>query len=237
MSNRAVILAGGQGTRLRPYSIVIPKPLVPIGDLPILEIIIRQLVASGFERITVAMSQKTQLVQTFFGDGSKWGADIDYTLETEPLGTMGPLTLIEDAPENFLILNGDILTKLDMAQFFESHVRTGNMLTIAATTRNSKVDYGVLTGDSNGNLIAFEEKPTSEIEVSMGIYAANKSIVAMVPKGEFYGFDQLVLDLLSKGEKVGLHRYSGYWRDIGRPEDYQAANDEFESMGFGSLGD
>src|SRR5882672_5273675 len=127
MIKRAVILAGGMGTRLRPYTIAIPKPLMPIGDLPILEIIVRQLAARRFERITLAVNHQADILRAYFGDGRKWNIDIDYSLETEPLGTMGPLKVIKDLPEDFLVMNGDVLTDLDYAAFADAHVRQGRL--------------------------------------------------------------------------------------------------------------
>ena len=122
MSKRAVILAGGMGTRLRPYTVVLPKPLMPIGDFPILEVVIRQLVNNGFDHITLAVNHQAALIRAFFGDGSNWNVLIDYSQENEPLGTIGPLRLITDLPENFLVMNGDILTDLDFSNFYDEHV-------------------------------------------------------------------------------------------------------------------
>ena len=140
---RAVLLAGGKGTRLRPYTLTMPKPLVPIGDMPIIEIIIRQLVKFGFEHITITVNHMADMIKEFCGDGSKWGIKIDYSLETKPLSTMGPLKLIPDLPENFLVMNGDVLTDIDFSEFYNEHVNKESIFTISAYERDHKVDYGV----------------------------------------------------------------------------------------------
>lgn len=166
---RAIILAGGRGTRLRPYSISIPKPLMPIVDTPILEIMIWQLRRHGFERFTLAVNYQADILKAYFGDGSKWNVKITYSLETQALGTMGPLTLIEDLPESILVCNGDILTDLNFADFFQRHQHEKRLLTISAAMRMQNIDFGVLKSDENGVLYAFEEKPEIPYLVSMGI--------------------------------------------------------------------
>src|SRR5690242_19939529 len=144
MSKTAVILAGGKGTRLRPYTVVLPKPLMPIGEYPILEVVVRQLAAHRFDRVTMAVNHQAELIRAFFGDGSKWNLRIDYSLEDEPLGTMGPLRLIADLPQHFLVMNGDILSDLSYGSFFEEHVAANRLFTISSHRRTSVIDYGVL---------------------------------------------------------------------------------------------
>ena len=132
MSNkRAIILAGGRGTRLKPYTTVLPKPLMPIGDYPILEVIVRQLTQSGFKRITMAVNHQAELIKAYFGNGTKWDIDIDYSIEDIPMGTMGPLKLIRDLPDNFLVMNGDILTDLDFNKFYEEHILDNSLFSIS----------------------------------------------------------------------------------------------------------
>ncbi len=227
MEKRVIILAGGSGTRLRPYTITFPKPLMPIGETPILEIVLRQLVSFGFHRITLAVSHQAALIRTFFGDGSKWGAAVDYSFEAKPLGTMGPLRLIDDLPENVLVMNGDILTDLDYGEFFDWHCREGAVLSVGATEREQPVDFGVLTANSDGELVAFQEKPTLRYLVSMGIYGVSRHVLDWLPEGEAFGFDQLVLRLLGARQRIVVRRYSGYWLDIGRPEDFERAMRDF----------
>ena len=228
MSKRAVVLAGGKGSRLRPYTVVLPKPLMPIGEYPILEVILRQLAAQGFDRVTLAVNHQAEIVRAFCGDGSKWGIRIDYSLEATPLSTIAPLRLIGDLPENFLLMNGDVLTDLPMGKLYEEHVRQKRQFTIAAAERTHIVDYGVLHANEN-RLIGFEEKPKIQYLVSMGIYIVNRSVLDRVPAGQKYGFDDLMLDMLARKESAHVERYSGYWLDIGRVDDYMRAVEEFEA--------
>lgn len=229
MSKRAVILAGGKGTRLRPYTVVLPKPLMPIGDYPILEVIIRQLAYYEFTHITMAVNHQAELIQAFFGDGSKWGVKIDYSLEDKPLSTMAPLKLIKDLPDNFLVMNGDILTDLNFKQFYENHIENGNIFTISAYQREIKSEFGVLEIEEN-TLVGFQEKPITYYDVSMGTYMVSKSAVEYIPNDTFYGFDHLMLDLIKNKKNVKTNRFNGYWLDIGRPDDYMQAIEEFDEM-------
>lgn len=224
---RVVILAGGIGSRLRPYTLSLPKPLLPIGERPILEIIVRQLASHGFEHITLAVNHQADLFNAFFGDGSKWGVKITYSLEREALGTMGPLRLIDDLPENFLIMNGDVLTDLDYGAAFRGHVAAARQFTIFAAARKQKIDFGVLHLDAEHRLTGFEEKPELGYTVSMGIYAANRSVLDRIPAGRPFGFDHLMLDYLRTGDRVDVHEHRGYWLDIGRPDDYERASEEW----------
>lgn len=225
---RAIILAGGKGTRLYPYTIVLPKPLVPLGDYPILEIIIRQLVTAGFNRITISVNHQAEIIQAFFGDGSKWGIKIDYCREDKPLSTMGPLKLIDDLPENFLVMNGDVLTDLDYTAFFHKHVESKSLFTISAYQRQEQSEFGVLEIDNNSQLCGFLEKPVHTLLVSMGIYMVNNMILDHIPKNEFYGFDTLMKKMLSIKENVNVEKFTGRWLDIGRPDDYAEAINTFE---------
>lgn len=228
MSKRAVILAGGKGTRLRPYTLVLPKPLMPVGDYPILEIVVRQLASAGFERITMAVNHQSELIKAFFGDGEKWGVAIDYSLERETLATMGPLKLIGDLPENFLVMNGDILTDLDFARFYVDHVANERLFTISAHRREQVIDYGVLETNAQNRLIAFKEKPKARYQVSMGIYMVSNAVLHYIPPNRPYGFDHLMHDLLDANQEVCVVPFEGYWLDIGRPDDYMQAIDDFE---------
>jgi NDP-mannose synthase len=227
MSKRAVVLAGGKGSRLRPYTVVLPKPLMPIGEYPILEVILRQLAAQGFNHVTLAVNYQAEIVRAFCGDGSRWGIQIDYSLETIPLSTIAPLRLIGDLPENFLLMNGDVLTDLSMQKLYEDHVSQKRQFTIAASERTNVVDYGVLHAKEN-RLVGFEEKPKFPYLVSMGVYILNRSVLDRVPVGEKYGFDDLMLDMLAHHEPVHIERHPGYWLDIGRVDDYMRAIDEFD---------
>ena len=228
-SRRAVILAGGRGTRLRPYTVVLPKPLMPIGDYPILEVIVRQLAEQGFDRITMAVNHQANLIQAFFGDGARWGLAIDYSLESQPLSTVAPLALVPDLPEQFLLMNGDVLTDLRFDEFLDRHAASGRLFSIAAARRTEVTEYGVLHADETGLLRGFEEKPVNSYLVSMGVYGFTRALLAEVPRGRKYGFDDLMRDMLARGQAVRVAEHGGYWLDIGRPDDYSRAIDEFEA--------
>lgn len=227
MSRRAVVLAGGRGTRLRPYTVVLPKPLMPIGDFPILEVIVRQLHKSGFEHITLAVNHQANLIQAFFGQGERWGIRIDYSIESQPLSTIAPLLLIDDLPDDFLLMNGDVLTDLDFRSFLDSHKTDGSLFTIAAAHRSQLIDYGVLKADDTGRLTGFEEKPKIDYLVSMGVYGVSRRALEVVPPAVKFGFDDLMNALLRCGWPVRVWPHVGYWLDIGRPDDYHRAIEEF----------
>ena len=229
MKKQAVILSGGKGKRLRPYTVVLPKPLMPVGEYPILEVIIRQLALQGFEQITLAVNHQAELIKAFFGDGSKWNIPLNYSLEDEPLGTMGPLKLINELPAHFLVMNGDILTDLPFGNFFNDHVSHGSAFTICSHERVEKIDYGVLDTE-NGMLTGFREKPVSTYEVSMGIYMVSRQAADKIPENVPYGFDQLMLQLLKEQLPVRVEKYAGLWLDIGRPDDYLEAIEKFDQL-------
>lgn len=228
---RAIILAGGKGTRLRPYTTLIPKPLVPLGGkYSILEIVILQLKNAGFDHITLAVNHLAHLIMSYFGDGKRFGLYIDYSLEEVPLNTIGPLTLIEDLPDNFLVMNGDILCDLDYGSFYLNHCESRSLISVSSYCRSSKVDFGVLELDCSKQLIAFTEKPVHHYQVSMGIYCLNRAVIEALPKGRPYGFDQLMHDSIENSVNVQVDLFSGYWLDIGRPEDYEYADQNFDEL-------
>jgi len=225
----AVILAGGKGIRLRPYTTRLPKPLVPIGEEhSIMEIALYQLAQSGFDRVTLAIGHFGNLIQSYIGDGSRWGMHIDYTApEDIPLGTIGPvLPILDRLPDQFLIMNGDVLTDLDYADLMRQHQEARAALTIATYRRNVKVDFGVLT-TRDGKIVDFAEKPAFDYRVSMGIYACTRDVLARYTPGLPFGFDELVLDMLSRDTRPHEYAFDGCWFDIGRPEDYDRANADF----------
>jgi len=227
----AVILAGGRGTRLRPYTTTIPKPLVPIGDeSAILEIVLRQLAANGIRRVTIAIGHLGELIRAYVGSGEQWDLEVDYATEARPLGTMGPVVaLLDRLPDQFLVLNGDILTDLRFSALLDAHAASDAPLTIATYRRQVEIDFGVLTVES-GRVVAFREKPSLHYEVSMGVYALSHATLESYPVGEPLGFDRLVLDLLEAGRMPAAYPVEGYWLDIGRPEDYDRANAEFAGL-------
>ena len=227
---RAVILAGGKGTRLRPYTVVLPKPLMPIGEYPILEVIVRQLAHFGFSHITMAVNHQAEIIMAFFGNGNKWGIKIDYSLENQPLGTMGPLRLIQDLPDNFLLMNGDVLTDLDFKDFSNFHIEQRNIFTISAHQREVPSEFGVLELDEAGRMTGFQEKPIIRYDVSMGIYMVSRDVLPYIPEGQAYGFDNLMIELIRDNNPAAVKKFEGYWLDIGRSDDYSQAIDEFETL-------
>jgi NDP-sugar pyrophosphorylase family protein len=228
---QAVIVAGGKGVRLRPYTTLIPKPLVPIGDkYSIIEIVLRQLAEQGFERVVLAIGHLGNLIRAYVGDGSQWGLEVEYVQETSPLGTIGPaLMVLDDCPEHFLVMNGDILTNIDYADLLNTHIESNKPLTIATNERETRIDFGVLDVCDNA-VTSFREKPTMKYAVSMGVYAVARRALHRYPAGSPLGFDDLIIDLLRRGEKPASYPFSGYWLDIGRPDDYDRANLEFDSI-------
>jgi NDP-mannose synthase len=226
---RAVILAGGKGTRLGPFTTILPKPLLPIGDRAILELLLEQLRVHGFTRLTLAVGYLSHLIEAVFGDGSSYGVSIDYHYEDEPLGTAGALAGVRGLDEPFLMLNGDIITTLDFAELIALHVAGDCALTIATQVRRATVDFGVLQLEEvNGdgplqNVAWYLEKPSSEHAVSMGVYAINPRLLPLIEPGAYLDFPDLVLKALAAGERVASYRYDGLWLDIGRHEDYERA--------------
>jgi NDP-sugar pyrophosphorylase family protein len=226
----AVILAGGKGTRLRPYTTVLPKPLMPIGDMPILEVVLRQLSYAGFTRATLAVSYLAELIEAFCGDGSRFGLSVRYSREEQELSTAGPLKLIDGLNDTFLVMNGDVLTTLDYRGLVEAHRRAGAAATIAAHPRTVKIDYGVLEISPEETLDAYIEKPEFAYTVSMGINVLEPRALDHIRPGEALGMPDLMLRLKEAGEKVLVHRAPCRWLDIGRQADYEEAADTFQTL-------
>ena len=233
---KAVIQAGGKGTRLRPYTLVLPKPLMPVGDLPVIEMLLKWLRRSGIEDVCITIGYLGHLIRSLCGDGSQWGMEISYSEEPEPLGTIGPLLLIrEHLTEPFLVLNGDLITDLDLRQFVAFHKQQGGLVTIATTEKNVKVDLGVLDG-YNGRVKSFREKPEMKFRVSMGVYCIEPKILELIPKGVPFGFDDLMYTMLERDLPVCVYDHTGFWMDIGREEDFQKAQETFRRNETSILG-
>jgi NDP-sugar pyrophosphorylase family protein len=228
-----VILAGGRGTRLAPYTTVFPKPLVPIGELPILEIILRQLIAQGIEQVTLTVGYLSELIRAYLSQREELTSrlKIDYKSETVPSGTAGSLAEIDDFTDDeaLLVMNGDVLTTLDLSAMLAHHNATNAALTIAVAHKPVKIDLGVLVTNEAGDVIDYREKPTLEYDVSMGIYLYERRVVDHIVPGAYLDFPDLVLRLLAEGEKVSAFRSDALWLDIGRHEDYGNAVALFES--------
>ena len=224
---RAIVLAGGKGTRLAPYTTVLPKPLMPIGEMPILEIVIRQLQKHGFDNLTLAVGYLGELLMAYCGDGSKFGVTLDYSREEQPLGTAGPIALVPNLNETFLVMNGDLLTTIDYAAMLKYHRERGALATIACYQRDVKIDLGVLDVDSDNWVANYIEKPTYHYSVSMGIYLFEPEILKYIPANQRLDLPELVIKLMQDGEKVNVFNFDGYWLDIGRHDDYERAIEEF----------
>ena len=233
MDNRTiecVILAGGKGKRLEPYTTEIPKPLVQVGDTPIIEFLIKLLKKNGIRKITIAVNHLAEKIMSLLGDGSQCGVSIKYSHEEKELSTVAPLKLIKDLPENFLVVNGDILTDLNFSKLFESHLKSKALLTVAVCQREHPVDYGVLEIDENNMVTGFFEKPKLKYTVSMGVYIFSKNVLKFIPDNEKFGFDDMMLFLLKNNNEINTFPYDGYWLDIGRPDDLKKANDEIQTI-------
>jgi NDP-mannose synthase len=221
---RAVILAGGKGSRLRPFTLVLPKPLVPVGDRPILQLILGQLARDGFRSVDLCVGHLGGLIETYFSDAHNvpQGMSLTYHWEEEPLGTAGALRALGEPSEPFLVMNGDILTDLDFADLMASHRASGAALSIATYRRNHQVSLGVIETREDGSVGEYIEKPSMEYEVSMGIYVYSPGVLEHIPPG-YFDFPDVVKALIAAGERVMTYPFSGTWFDIGTPGDYDAA--------------
>jgi len=228
---KAVILAGGKGTRLAPYTQILPKPMMPIGDRAILEVVLGQLSRAGISEVTLTVGHLASLMQAYFGDGSRYNLKISYAYEEKPLGTAGPLAFVEGLIETFLVANGDILTLLDINQLITFHKEQKAVCTISSHQRTHKINLGVIEHDEGSNKVSgYIEKPTMNFLVSMGMYVFEPKVLDYIPKGEYLDFPNLVNKLLEADELVACFPYNGYWRDLGNQEDYLAASEDFERM-------
>ena len=228
---KTVVLAGGKGTRLAPYSKIFPKPLMPIGDLPILEILLRQMKKAGLSEFILTVGHLAELLRAFFGNGERWGINIEYSMEDIPLGTAGPLSLIASQLEStFVVTNGDVLTTLDFNDLIDFHTRSGSIATIASHNREVDIDLGVLQFDGEDVLTGYIEKPTYNFNVSMGIYVFEPRMLEYIPYNQYLDFPDLVLNLIQSGESVKRYGFNGYWQDLGRAEDYEQAVQDFDKL-------
>lgn len=226
---RAVILAGGKGTRLRPFTASFPKPLVPLGDTPVIEVLIRRLIEFGIKDITLTLGHLAELIQAYFLQRHDLTSKLSmkFVIESTPTGTAGSLSLIEDLTETFLVMNGDLLTDIDYNALIDFHRAQGALLTVAAHRRHIKVDLGVLDIDSENRIINYREKPEHTYDVSMGIYVYEPDVLNWIPKGEYLDLPSLVVNLLAAGQKICAWPTNCQWLDIGRPDDYARAQELF----------
>jgi len=222
---QAVILSGGKGTRLQPYTTILPKPLVPVGNYPAMEIIVRQLKFFGIKDIIVSTGHLAELIEAYFGDGSKYDVSIRYTREDKPLGTAGPIGIIKGLEDNFLLMNGDVLTDLNYKELFDFLIKSRAAVTIATVKREISSDFGVLNMDRGSNLISYAEKPKRFDYVSIGINVLNKRCIKHVSKNESIGVPEFVHKMLLQKERIKCYKSDSYWLDIGRVEDFQEAQE------------
>lgn len=226
---KAVVLAGGKGTRLAPYTTILPKPLMPIGDMPILEIVLRQLAYHHFDEVVLAVGYLAELLMAYCGDGSKFGLKIQYSREEQPLGTAGPLGLVSGLTDTFLVMNGDLLTTLDYQALYRYHRQRGAIATLAARQREVKIDLGVIEVDENRWLKDYIEKPSFQYMVSTGVYIFEPQVLDFISPNQRLDLPELVLRLKEHGHKINIYPFEGYWLDIGRHDDYEIAIEQFAS--------
>ena len=225
---KAVILAGGLGTRLRPFTEVIPKPLLPIGEKAVLEVQIEQLKRHGFEEIYLATNYKSEYIEKFFGDGSRYGVKLTVSKETEPLGTAGPLTLLkEELTEPFVVMNGDILTLLDYAKFYSFAIEKDTLLSIAIKKEITPFAFGNIFYEGD-YVTGIEEKPDLVNYILAGIYIMQPRIFDLIPDGEYFGMDTLIMTMLEEDMKIAKYEMHEYWLDIGRIDDYEKAGEIYD---------
>ena len=227
---KAVVLAGGKGTCLLPYTRILPKPLMPIGDMPILEILLHQMKRAGVTDVVLTVGHLSELMRAFFKNGEPLGINISYSYEDMPLGTSGPLALVDGLDDTFLVSNGDVLTTLSMGDLIAYHKQSGAIATIAMHARKIKIDLGVIELNGNNRIKDYIEKPTIDYHVSMGLYVFESAVLKFIPKNERLDFPDLVKRLLAAGETVVDYPFKKYWQDLGRPDDYTQAVDDFEQM-------
>jgi NDP-sugar pyrophosphorylase family protein len=234
---KAVILAGGKGTRLAPYTKILPKPLMPIGDMPILEIMLRQIKRAGIEDVVLTVGHLAELLRAFFQDGSRLGLNLSYSYEEQPLGTAGPISLIEGLDDTFLVCNGDVLTTLELKSLIDFHIEHEAIATIASHNRSVKVDLGVIQASPTGEIVGYIEKPTYDFYVSMGVYAFSPRVLNYIDRNQYLDLPNLILRLVAAGEKVMSYPFHGYWMDLGRISDYEQAVEDFEVLRGQFLGE
>ncbi|MDP4091941.1 MAG: sugar phosphate nucleotidyltransferase [Bacillota bacterium] len=223
---QAIILAGGKGVRLKPFTTCIPKPLLPIDDTPILEIILKQLKNFGFTNFVLSLNYLADLLIAFFNTGEKYGIDIEYSIEESALGTAGPISIIDNLEDTFLVMNGDLLTSIDYNDLYNFHLKNENDVTISVFNKEVKIDLGVIQSE-NEKFLNYIEKPIYNFDVSMGIYVFNKNVVEFIPKNLKMDIPDLITLLSQNGKKIGCYRGDYDWLDIGRFDDYDKATSIF----------
>jgi NDP-sugar pyrophosphorylase family protein len=226
---RALILAGGKGTRLLPYTAVLPKPLMPIGETPILEIIIRQLKKYDISEIILSVGHMAGLIETFFGDGKRFGVTITYSMETQPLGTAGPIALIPDFTSTLLVMNGDVLTSMNYRNLIEYHKENKAEMTVGMSIQSYQNPLGYVEHNENNVITNYVEKPVYQHDVSMGIYIMEPKISSYIEKGKHIDIPELVNILIAHKQKVVGYHCNDYWLDMGKHDNYNKVNEDFNN--------
>lgn len=222
---KAVIQCGGQGTRLRPYTMVLPKPLMPVRSQPVLDLLLTWLRRNDLREVFITTGYLGHLIKSFCGDGRRWDIRIRYTDEAIPLGTIGPISMLRDELDStFLVINGDVITDLSLNAFARYHHRTSGMLTVATVHRQERMEFGVIE-EHDGRVTSFKEKPMLSNLVSMGVYCMEPAIFQYIPMDVPFGFDDLILCLLGRGVPVHSYIHEGIWLDIGRIDDFHSAQE------------
>lgn len=227
---KTVVLAGGKGTRLAPYTKILPKPLMPIDDMPILEVLLVQMRNAGIHDVIITVGHLSHLLEAFFQDGSQLGMNIRYSYEPCPLGTAGPLSLVEGLDDTFVVCNGDVLTTLRIKDLIAFHQANQATATIAMHRRQVKIDLGVIHCNGGNEIIGYTEKPSYDYLVSMGVYVFEKKALEYIPRGQYLDFPDLIKKMIAAGEKIVGYPFEGYWQDLGRPDDYEQAAKDFDRM-------
>jgi len=230
VSKKAIILSGGLGTRLKPFTNAIPKPLLPIGEKAILEIQVERLVKFGFTEITLATNYKTDYIEKFFGDGSRYGARLTVSKEDIPLGTAGPLKLLEDTlQEPFLVMNGDVLSLVDFNALYDFAMMQDSMLTVGIKQIIMPYAFGNIFFEGD-TVTGIEEKPDLLTYALAGIYMLRPEVLLYIPPNEYYGMDKLIQFMLKNNKRVSKYEIAEYWLDVGRMDDYEKAQAEYEKF-------
>jgi mannose-1-phosphate guanylyltransferase len=230
---KAVIQAGGKGTRLRPYTLILPKPLMPVGELPVIELLLKWLRRNGVTEIFITTGYLGHLIKALCGDGERWDMKVHYSEESEPLGTVGALDLVRDhLDETFLVLNGDLITDMNLRSFIHFHHGHDGILTVGSTVKQVDVDMGVIEAGDDGLIGNFREKPVLSYQVNMGIYCMDPKVLEMIPRGVPFGFDDLMYQMLDDDLPAYIYHHDGQWLDIGRPEDFRVAQELAERDNF-----
>ena len=224
----AILLAGGRGARLGPYTAVLPKPLVPLGDVPVLEILLRRLRMHGMTNLAVCTGHLAELIMAFFGDGERFGVRLHYTREDKPLGTAGPIRNVENLGDPFVVMNGDLLTTLDLTALLDNHRASDADATIAVHPREVQIDFGVMDVGPDDLLREYREKPVHHFNVSMGVYVFKRWVLDLITPNERLDIPELVTRIQEQGGRVACYRSDCHWLDIGRPDDYARAQEQFE---------